>query len=131
MADVNRGKRPLSPFIIGQYYRPQINSITSIVNRITGVAMSLAAILIVWWFLALAIGPEYFDSVNWLLTSWVGLLVLVGSLWAFWFHLFNGIRHLRWDMGVGLGIGESDRTGKLVIALSVIATVITVVLVLM
>lgn len=131
MADVNRGKRPLSPFMIGQYYRPQINSITSIVNRITGVAMSLAAILIVWWFLALAIGPEYFDSVNWLLTSWVGLLVLVGSLWAFWFHLFNGIRHLRWDMGVGLGIGESDRTGKLVIALSVIATVITVVLVLM
>jgi len=126
MADVNRGNRPLSPHLA--IYRPQLGSATSIFNRITGVGMSLAAILIVWWFLALASGAAYFDFVNGLLTSWIGILILVGSLWAFWYHFFNGLRHLRWDMGVGLGLGEAHRTGKIAIVLSVVATVLTVLL---
>ena len=56
MADVNRGNRPLSPHIT--IYRPQITSITSILTRITGNALLLGALLMVWWFLAAATGPE-------------------------------------------------------------------------
>jgi len=120
MADVNRGKRPLSPHI--SIYRPQINSITSIINRITGVAMSLAAVLIVWWLLAAATSASYFDFVNGLLTSWFGLLVMFGSLWALWFHFLGGIRHLVMDFGVGYDIKSVDFWGKAIIVLSLILT---------
>jgi len=126
MADVNRGNRPLSPHL--SIYRPQMTSVLSILHRITGVGMSLSAVLIVWWFLAAATGPEYFEFVDGLLTSWLGLLILVASLWAFWFHFFNGIRHLRWDAGVGLGLSASARTGWIAVILSVAMTVLCVIL---
>lgn len=124
MADVNRGNRPLSPHL--QIYRPQITSTLSILHRMTGVGLALAALLIVWWFLAAAAGPEYFTFVDGLLTSWLGLLVLVGSLWAFWFHFFNGIRHLRWDQVAGLGLGESARSGWRAVILSVVMTAFSI-----
>jgi len=94
MADVNRGNRPLSPFMIGQYYRPQMTSISSIFIRITGIAMILATLMIVWWFLALATSPGAFASANRLLTSWFGDLVLSLSVLAFWYHALGGLRHL-------------------------------------
>ena len=124
MADVNRGNRPLSPHI--SIYRPQITSTLSILHRITGVGMALAALLITWWFLAAASGAAYFDFVDGLLTSWLGYLILIGSLAAFWFHFFNGIRHLRWDAGVGLGIDESARSGWVAIIGTVVMTLATI-----
>lgn len=120
MADVNRGNRPLSPHI--SIYRPQVNSITSIINRITGVAMTLAAVLIVWWLLAAATGTAYFDFVNGLLTSWLGLLVMFGSLWALWFHFLGGIRHLVMDFGKGYELKSVDFWGWAIIVLSFVLT---------
>jgi len=70
MADVNRGNRPLSPHI--SIYRPQWTSITSILTRITGNALIVASVMIVWWFLAASYGPEYFATANGFLTSWFG-----------------------------------------------------------
>ncbi len=125
-ADANRGNRPLSPHI--SIYRPQITSVLSILHRITGVGMSVTAVLIVWWFIAAATGADQFAFIDGILTSWVGVMVMVASLWALWFHFFNGIRHLRWDAGVGMGIGESTRSGKIVIALSIVMTILTVIL---
>ena len=126
MADVNRGNRPLSPHI--SIYRPQISSTLSILHRLTGIGLSLSALLIVWWFIAAAAGPEYFEFVDGLLTSWLGLIVLGSSLLAVNYHFFNGIRHLRWDAGVGLGIGEAARTGKIVVVLAVLVTALVIVL---
>ncbi len=102
MADVNRGNRPLSPHL--QVYRQQYTGIPSIMHRITGVGLNLAAVLVVWWFLAAATEPDYFAFVDWLLTSWLGGLVLLGSAWALSYHLLNGIRHLWWDTGHGFDI---------------------------
>ena len=124
MADVNRDKRPLSPHI--SIYRPQINSITSIINRVTGIGMSLAAVLIVWWLLAAATSASYFDFVNGLLTSWLGLLVMFGSLWALWFHFLGGIRHLVMDFGVGYDVKSVDFWGMAIIVLSLILTAASV-----
>lgn len=127
MADDIRGNRPLSPHLT--VYRPQINSLTSILHRITGSAMIPGAVLVVWWFLAAATGAAYFEFVDGLLTSWIGTLIMVGSLWALWYHFCTGIRHLIWDTGRGYEIRTIDLSGWLVIGGSVVLTLLTLVLV--
>ena len=129
MADVNRGNRPLSPFMIGQYYRPQMTSMSSILIRITGIAMIAAALLIVWWFIAAATSPGYFDLVNGLLTSWFGDLVLVLSLLAFWYHALGGLRHLYWDNGGNMDVAFAEKLGWGMIVGSVVLTMLTVLIV--
>jgi succinate dehydrogenase / fumarate reductase, cytochrome b subunit len=89
--------RPLSPHL--QIYRPQITSVLSISHRATGLALSLGTLLLVWWLVALARGPEAFASVQSFVGSWLGRLLLLGWTFSLFFHLANGIRHLCWDAG--------------------------------
>jgi len=127
MADVNRGERPLSPHI--SIYRPQLVSITSILTRITGNGLIVAAVLIVWWLLAAASGPEYFATADAVLTSWFGDIVLTLSLWAIWFHYLAGLRHLYYDAGKGLDVPTAEKLGWACIFGSVALTVLTIVIV--
>jgi succinate dehydrogenase / fumarate reductase cytochrome b subunit len=127
MADVNRGNRPLSPH--AGIYRWPLNAIMSILHRITGVAMTLAAVLVVWWFLAAATAAEYFATVDGLMTSWLGDLVLFLSMMALWYHLANGIRHLIWDTGAGFGDEKVTRSalgGMLLAAVLAFVSVIAI-----
>lgn len=125
MADVNRGNRPLSPHL--SIYRPQITMITSITHRITGVGLAASAVLIVWWFLAASTGPEYFAVADAVLTSWYGATVLIISLWALSYHLCNGIRHLFWDVEMGLEMATANRSGIAVFVGSIVLTVLTLI----
>jgi len=127
MADVNRGNRPLSPHLT--IYRPQLTSMSSILTRITGNAMLVAASLIVWWFLSAATSPAYFDVVNGLLTSWFGDLVMFFSVLGLWYHTLAGVRHLIWDNGYALDIPTAEKLGWAVIFGSILLTLITVVIV--
>lgn len=127
MADVNRGNRPLSPHL--QVYRPQLTSISSILTRITGNALLLAALLIVWWFLAAATSPEYFAIADAVLRSWFGDLVLLGSVWAIWYHLLAGVRHMIWDEAKMLEIETAEMLGWGVIIGSVLLTLFTIIVV--
>lgn len=129
MADVNRGNRPLSPFMLGQYYRAQLNSVTSILTRITGNAMLVTAILIVWWFLAASTSEEYFNLANSVLTSWFGDLVMFLSLWGLWYHTLAGVRHLIWDNAAWLEMDKADKLSWAVIAGSVVLTIFTVIVI--
>jgi len=129
MPDVNRGDRPLSPFMIGQYYRPQMTSMSSIFIRITGIAMLGAALLIVWWFLAAATSPEYFAVANGVLTSWFGDLVLFLSVWALWYHALGGVRHLYWDNGGNMDIEFAEKLGWGMVGGSAVLTILTVLVV--
>ena len=126
MADVNRGNRPLSPHL--QVYRPQLTSITSILTRITGNALLLAALLSVWWLLGAASGPDYFALVDGIVRSWFGKLVFLGSVWALWYHTLAGLRHLYFDSGRGLDIPTAEKLGWAVIIGSLVLTLLTVVL---
>lgn len=126
MADVNRGNRPLSPHL--QVYRPQLTSITSILTRITGNALLLAALLSVWWLLGAASGPDYFALVDGIVRSWLGKLVFLGSVWALWYHALAGLRHLYFDSGRGLDIPTAEKLGWAVIIGSLVLTLLTVVL---
>ncbi|WP_299791296.1 succinate dehydrogenase, cytochrome b556 subunit [uncultured Marivita sp.] len=125
MADVNRGNRPLSPHL--QVYRPQLTSITSILTRITGNALIVASLMIVWWLLAASTGPEYFAVANGFVTSWFGDIVMFLSLWALWYHTLAGIRHLIWDNAKMLEIDRAEMLGWMVIIGSGVLTVFSVV----
>ena len=125
MADARKVERPLSPFMIGPYYRPQLTSMTSIITRITGNALIVAAVLIAWWLLAAGTSEAYFQTVNFVITSWLGQLVMFLSLWAVWYHFLAGLRHLYWDSGRGLEIETAEKLGWAVIIGSVVLTVLT------
>ncbi|QPH52866.1 succinate dehydrogenase, cytochrome b556 subunit [Pontivivens ytuae] len=125
MADVNRGNRPLSPHLT--IYKPQLTSVTSILTRITGNALLVASLLIVWWFLALASGPEAFATANGLITSILGDLVMLGSVWALWYHFLAGLRHLYWDTGRGLDLETAYKLGWGVVIGSGVLTILTII----
>ena len=115
-------KRPLSPFMIGPYYRPQLTSMLSIAHRATGVLLSAAGFALAAWLLAVAGGSEAFDRVAGLLSSPPGRLILALVLFSLVYHLLNGIRHLLWDIGWGFEIPRVDATGWAVVVLSVALT---------
>lgn len=125
MADVNRGDRPLSPHL--QVYRPQLTSMSSILTRITGNALLVGTLLIVWWLLAAASGEAYFNFVDTIVTSWFGKMVLLGSIWALWYHSVAGLRHLYWDTGRGLDIPTAEKLGWACIIGSFVLTALTVI----
>ncbi|MCK4867174.1 MAG: succinate dehydrogenase, cytochrome b556 subunit, partial [Alphaproteobacteria bacterium] len=113
--------RPLSPHL--QVYRLQWTMLLSITHRITGVGLTVAGVLLFWWLMALASGPEYFALVQALLASTIGRLMLLGWTWAMFYHLCNGIRHLCWDAGWGFELDTARNTGLLVLAGSILLTV--------
>lgn len=127
MAETKRVERPLSPHL--QIYRPQLTSITSILTRITGNALIVGVVLMVWWLLAAATSDRYFDLVNAVATSWFGDLVFTGSLWAVWYHYLAGIRHLIYDAGRGLDIPTAEKLGWACIIGSVVLTFATILLI--
>jgi succinate dehydrogenase / fumarate reductase cytochrome b subunit len=114
--------RPLSPHL--QIYRWQLTSVLSILHRLTGIALTAGAILLVWWLVAAANGPDAFASAQWFLGSWFGLLLLFGWSVALFYHLCNGIRHLWWDTGRGLDLPAVYASGWAVLAATAILTIL-------
>jgi succinate dehydrogenase / fumarate reductase, cytochrome b subunit len=98
--------RPLSPHL--QIYRLTLTMAMSIVHRITGIGLYYGTVLLVWWFLAAAAGPNAYAKFEWFTGSWIGRLVLFGYTWALIHHMLGGVRHLIWDTGRGLGPGERE-----------------------
>lgn len=127
MADLNRGNRPLSPFMIGPYYRPQITSMMSITHRLTGLGLMVGAVGVVWWLLAAAVSAEHFRVIDGLWTSWIGTLVWICVLWAFSYHLLNGIRHLAWDAVFGFEMQNVRRSGYAVMIGSALFTILVLI----
>lgn len=116
--------RPLSPFMIGPYYKPQLTSVLSITHRATGVFLAFAALGFVWWLTALAAGPDAYRDFMDAAHGPLGVLVIAGVAFSFAFHFWNGIRHLVWDTGYGLDIPTAYKTGWLVVALSIVSTIV-------
>lgn len=129
MAEPDRGSRPLSPHL--QIYRLYITMLVSGLHRITGFGMTLSGVLIVWWFIAAATSPEYFAVVDGLLTSWIGTLVMLVSLWALCHHLLNGIRHLIWDTVRLIDVETIDKTAWIVLLGAPALTILVVLIVLL
>ena len=115
--------RPLSPHL--QIYRPQLTSVLSIAHRGTGILLAAGALFLVYWLNALAAGAEAFDHLRSLMGAWYGQVVLLGFSFSLFYHLCNGIRHLFWDAGLGFELATAYRSGKAVIAASLVLTAAT------
>jgi succinate dehydrogenase (ubiquinone) cytochrome b560 subunit len=95
-----RVSRPSSPHFT--IYQPQVTWVASIVNRVTGAALSTG---MYGFFVAYALGPLVglpFDSAAVIemiqgLPEWFKLFIKADLAFAFSFHTWNGIRHLSWD----------------------------------
>lgn len=105
--------RPISPHLT--IYRKQITSVMSILHRITGLALVVGTVFLVAWLWSAAYSPKCFASMHNFFGGFLGKIMLFGWSLAFYYHLFNGIRHLGWDMGRGLEIQTAERNGLLVI----------------
>jgi succinate dehydrogenase / fumarate reductase, cytochrome b subunit len=106
--------RPLSPHL--QIYRWPITMAASITHRATGIALAAGLVLLAWWLLATATGPDAYGLFARLASSVVGEIVLFGFLWSLAYHLLNGIRHLAWDIGYGFRVPTARITAVLVFA---------------
>jgi succinate dehydrogenase / fumarate reductase cytochrome b subunit len=120
---MNTGNRPLSPHL--QIYRWQWTMLLSITHRATGIALAVGALLLVCWLLAVASGPAAFAAVQGFIGSWLGRLLLFGWTWALLYHLFNGIRHLFWDAGLGFEL-PAARASAYTVAVASIAVTLAV-----
>ncbi len=114
--------RPLSPHL--QVYRPYITMVMSILHRITGAALYVGTLLVVWWLVAAASGPGAFATVQAVYGSFLGQLVLFGYTWALLHHMFGGLRHFVWDTGHGFEIATANRMAWMTLIGSLSLTVI-------
>ncbi len=119
-------QRPLSPHI--QIYRWTLTMFLSILHRATGVALYAGTLLLVWWLMAAATGPEAFAVFQGVAGSWIGRLVLFGYTWALFHHMFGGIKHFIWDTGAGFELSAVEWISRGATVIPILLTLISWVL---
>jgi|SRR5690606_4551874 len=114
--------RPLSPHL--SIYKFKYTLVTSILNRLTGLALSVGLLLLVYWLAAAATGPEAYSEASAALSHPLAKLVFAALLFAFAYHLIAGIRHLVWDTGRGMEREQSRRSAWFIGAVSVVLALV-------
>jgi len=95
----------------------------SIIHRASGVALSIAGLAILtWWLFAISSGPDAYASFTKAATHPVGLVVLIGISWSFFQHLLTGIRHLVTDSGAAFELGINKTSAILTFVGAVLLT---------
>jgi succinate dehydrogenase / fumarate reductase, cytochrome b subunit len=125
--DVKQGqsleaRRPLSPHLT--VYRPMMTMMMSIAHRVTGAALYVGTLLLVWYLFSAAEGGSAFTFASWFLGSIIGQVILLGFTFALLHHFFGGIRHLIWDAGYGF-----DKQGREYLALGTLIASVTMTLI--
>lgn len=119
-ANTGARERPLSPHL--QIYKWPVTMGTSIIHRITGVGLGLGTLLLAWWLIAAALGPEAYELFQTLAGHWFGRLVLFGFTVSLVYHALNGVRHLFWDFGYGFKVTTANMSGLLTYGLTAVLT---------
>ncbi|OOG58278.1 succinate dehydrogenase, cytochrome b556 subunit [Rhodanobacter sp. B05] len=119
MADT---QRPTSPHL--QIYKRQVQMMTSITHRATGIALAVGSLLVVCGLLQLAAGEDSFNHFKSIIGSPLGVILLLGWSWSLFYHLCNGIRHLIQDAGFGYEIPQFVRSSWLSVVGSIVLTVL-------
>ncbi|QLC25134.1 succinate dehydrogenase, cytochrome b556 subunit [Parasphingopyxis algicola] len=121
--------RPLSPHLMHWKWGPHM--LVSILHRITGVGLAIVGgLLFAGWLLAAASGEATYAWFMDLLTVESGAINIVGAIfgigltWAFFTHLFNGLRHFVLDTGAGYELQTNRRWSITVVAGAIVATIL-------
>lgn len=122
-------QRPLSPHL--QVYKPQMTMVMSITHRATGMFLGVGAFVLMAWLLAVAGDGGGFERFNGFAASVPGMLLMATLVFSLVYHLFNGIRHLLWDVGWGFEIPQMYASGWVVLGLTAAFTTGLVVLALL
>ena len=115
-------RRPLSPHL--QVYKPQLTSVLSIANRLSGIASSIGTLMLVWWLVASAGSAGGFASMQGFMGSFIGVVLLFGWTVALMYHFFGGLRHLAWDAGYGFDLPQVYASGYAVLIATAVSTVL-------
>ncbi|ALG70195.1 succinate dehydrogenase [Azospirillum thiophilum] len=119
----NGSGRPLSPHL--QVYKLPLTAVMSITHRITGVGLAVGTLLLTWWLVAAAVGPDAFARAQGFIGSFFGLLLMFGWSAALYYHLCNGMRHLVWDAGKSFELPDAERANRIVLIATAALTVLT------
>jgi len=126
----DRHERPISPFMIGTYYKPQLSSILSIAHRASGVFLSVFGTgVLIYWLVSLSQGPVAYQKAMLGLASIPGVLLLSALCFAIYYHFFNGLRHLIWDTGRMMEIKQANRSAIFVLVCTLVASLLSIAIV--
>ncbi len=117
--------RPTSPHL--QVYQLPLTGLISISHRITGVLLSVGLLLFVILLSALASGSTDYQAMQALWGNWLLRLVYYGFVYALFFHLCHGVRHLLWDAGKTFALETLDHYAKLELIASLLLTLLTLI----
>jgi succinate dehydrogenase / fumarate reductase cytochrome b subunit len=107
--------------------RLPVPAFVSILHRVSGAGLFLMLpVLLYWWQQSVASFSTY-NALAALLSHWFVKLVLIGLLWAYFHHLFAGIRHLLLDLDIGTDLAAARLSSKLVLAISIALTLLAAV----
>lgn len=125
---ISKSEKPLSPHL--GIYKWQINMFLSILHRVSGVALYCFLIAMIWWFSLSIIypGSQTISIINNIALSKFGKSIIAFSSFFFYYHLFNGLRHLFWDIGVGFEIRIMKFTSLLILFCTSFLTIMTFIL---
>ncbi|SEH45648.1 succinate dehydrogenase, cytochrome b556 subunit [Magnetospirillum fulvum] len=114
--------RPLSPHL--QIYKMPFTAVLSISHRITGVVMAVGTLVLAYWLISAAYGPDAYATAQAVLGSVPGRLLLFGWSVALFYHLCNGIRHMFWDAGMGFEIRDAVKSGYITVGAALALTIL-------
>lgn len=97
--------------------------LTSVAHRASGIVLAVGSIFLAIWLIAAANGPAAYAAVNGVAASWFGQLIMFLWSFALFYHLCNGVRHLVWDVGVGLDLETARLTGFVAIGVAAALTI--------
>ena len=119
----NAGReRPLSPHLT--IWRWQVTMLSSITHRATGIALSVGALVLAWWLVAISNGPEGYDGFMRYAASPIGIIVMFGFTWSLFHHLMGGLRHFVWEAGHGMEHPQREYLAQATLAGGLVLTIL-------
>ena len=112
--------RPLSPHL--SIHKRVLTAVFSIFHRISGIGLSVGALLISIWFFLISSGPQFYVYFELISKNILFKLVLLVWTIGIFYHLFNGCRKLYWSFGIGMDLSQVYRSGYVVLFLTIIST---------
>ena len=119
---VRKNSRPISPHL--QVYRLPLTGIISITHRMTCLILSVGLIFFVYLLYVILAGPDSYLELQSFMQQWMAKLVYWGFIYALFFHLCHGVRHLVWDAGKSFDRETLNRYALVELAISLLLTLI-------